>query len=126
MVGRLAIVDSDETRQFLVDNVMGEVWGIEWIGAYQSDETLYNVDGSSFNTAELSDNFYEDKPGSTDYGLALLGSGYSGELYSYESSHSAIGGMIVEYQAIPEPATFGMLAGAGLLLAAYRRFFGRV
>lgn len=126
IIGRLAIVDSDDTRQFLVNNVLGGAWHIEWIGAYQSDSTLYNVDGTDFNTAALSDNFDSGDPASGDYGVALKGSSYGGNLASFEPSDSGVGAFVVEYAVVPEPATAGLLAGAGLVIALYRRFFSRV
>ena len=49
----------------------------------------------------------------------------SSNRYSYSPAHEYfdLGFRVV---AIPEPATAGLLAGAGLLIAAYRRYFGQV
>ena len=49
----------------------------------------------------------------------------SSNRYSYPPAHEYfdLGFRVV---AIPEPATAGLLAGAGLLIAAYRRYFGQV
>jgi len=59
------------------------------------------------------------------YGSAASSLGSSGRAHDLgpTDEYGDIGFRVV---AIPEPATAGLLAGAGLLIAAYRRYFGQV
>ena len=107
---------------FVKDNVgLGE-WNISWIGAYQDGRTTRLVNGEgSINYAGWTPSPWGDgQPVEGNYGVAITGAGYGGVFGAYPGDQTC-GEYVVEYSAVPEPGTAGILLLAGGGMLAWRR-----
>lgn len=98
-------------------------WNISWIGASLVGGEYVWVNGEgALDFSGWSQSPWESGEPSGNYGIAITGAGYGSNIRTQPGD---CGEYIVEYQAIPEPATALILGLGGGLIALYRRFFGR-
>lgn len=123
-IGHLATINSEDEFTFLKTMPGLGDWNITWIGAHESGGDYIWVNGEgALDFSGWSTSPWESGEPSGNYGVAITGSGYGSLIRTQPGD---CGEYIVEYQAIPEPASILMIGLGGSLIALYRRFFGRV
>jgi len=126
-IGHLATLNSEAEYNFIRTLPGFSDWHISWVGGYKSGSEWVWVNEEGFmDFAGWSQSPWQSgEPESGDYGVSLVGTGHGGGIRG-DTVAGTDGEYVVEYQAVPEPATAMILGLGGALIALYRRFFGRV
>ncbi|NOU36638.1 MAG: hypothetical protein HOO88_07700 [Kiritimatiellaceae bacterium] len=124
-IGHLATLNSEAEFNFVKSMSALGAWNISWVGAHKvgSDYVWVNGEGTVDFSGWSTSPWASGQPDG-NVGVAITGSGYGSNL---RTQSGTCGEYMVEYgAAIPEPASALMIGLGGLLIAGYRRFFGRV
>ena len=121
-IGHLATLNSEEEYSFVASSLGLGDWNISWVGAHKvgSDYVWANDEGSLDFSGWSASPWASGHPNGDDVGVAITGSGYGSVLVSQPQS-GVCGEYVVEYQAIPEPASALLIGCGGLLVVGYRR-----
>ncbi len=119
--GHLATITSQAEYNAVTGLMDYDTWSIAFIGANDSGSGFTWVNSEGAVNLGAWGAWSPGEPTAGDYGMGLMGSGYSYAFWADTVGSTSIGQMMVEYDVVPEPTGLALLAIGCAALVTRRR-----